>query len=114
MLLKRAICATLPIAGAIAIAMLLDVAPAAAGPGFHLTCANGKRFYIRPSAVSDEGDLVTGYLMTRRHRGLAIRLVPMGQGYRYEGRGLWLDGADGQAVLNWGTIRATPCTVEHG
>jgi hypothetical protein len=114
MLLKRFVRAALPIAGALAFAAHLNEAHAAAGQGFSLTCANGKSFQIRPLAVSDEGDLVTGYLMVRRHRGIAIRLVPMGQGYRYAGRGLWFDGVEGHAVLNWGTRSATPCTVERG
>jgi hypothetical protein len=35
----------------------------------------------------------------------------MGAGYRYAGAGVWFDGERGEAVLNWGTEHATPCTV---
>jgi hypothetical protein len=81
--------------------------------GFSLACADGRSFQIRPSAVSDEGDLVTGYLIVRRHRAVPIRLIPMGEGYRYAGPGLWLDGVGGDAVLDWGTRRSVPCALQR-
>jgi hypothetical protein len=62
--------------------------------------------------VSREGDLVTGYLLTTgRGRGVHVRLIPMGSGYRYAGPGVWFDGMRQQAVLNWGRPDEVPCTV---
>ena len=79
-----------------------------------LACENGRNYPIRPLAVSREYDLVTGYLLsTGSGHSIHVRLVPMGVGYRYAGRGVWFDGLRGEAVLNWGTRRAVPCTVER-
>jgi hypothetical protein len=99
-------------------AALLLAAVALAGPaeaadtGFSVTCANGRNFHVRSRAVSDEGDLVTGYLVVRRHT-IPIRLIPMGEGYRYAAAGLWLDGHGSEAVLDWGTRHALPCTLQR-
>jgi hypothetical protein len=77
-----------------------------------LSCENGREYPIRPIAVSREYDLVTGYvLMTGHGRGVHMRLIPMGSGYRYAGPGVWFDGLRGQAVLNWGRPDEVPCTV---
>lgn len=77
-----------------------------------LSCENGREYPIRPIAVSREYDLVTGYLLTTgRGRGVHMRLMPMGSGYRYAGPGVWFDGLRGQAVLNWGRPDEVPCTV---
>jgi hypothetical protein len=79
-----------------------------------LACENGRNYSIQAKAVSDEGDLVTGYIHLRRHRSVPIRLIPMGEGYRYAGRAIWLDGVAGNAILNWGTRRAVACSVHQG
>jgi hypothetical protein len=77
-----------------------------------LSCENGREYPLHPLAVSREGDLVTGYLLvTGRGRGVHMRLIPMGSGYRYAGRGVWFDGMRQQAVLNWGQPNEIPCTV---
>lgn len=77
-----------------------------------LACENGRNYPIHPIAASREHDLVSGYLIsTGRGRGIHVRLVPMGVGYRYAGPGIWFDGLRGEAVLNWGKPNATPCTV---
>src|SRR5262245_33713907 len=90
-------------------------APAAAGARMWLACENGREYPLRPIGVSREYDLVTGYmLMTGHGRGVHMRLIPMGSGYRYAGRGVWFDGLRGDAVLNWGTSAAVPCKVMHG
>jgi hypothetical protein len=82
-------------------------------PGFWLACEDGRNYPIRAAAVSEDGDLVTGYLVTG-HGQIHIRLIPMGDGYRYAGRGIWFDGLRADAVLNWGTPRAVNCTVTQG
>jgi hypothetical protein len=77
-----------------------------------LSCENGRQYPLHPLAVSREGDLVTGYLLvTGRGRGVHVRLIPMGSGYRYAGPGVWFDGMRQQAVLNWGRPDEIPCTV---
>ena len=77
-----------------------------------LACENGREYPIHPVAVSREYDLVTGYmLMTGHGRGVHMRLIPMGSGYRYAGPGVWFDGLRGNAVLNWGTRNEVPCHV---
>ena len=89
-----------------------------AGPGpisaqkMWLSCENGREYPLHPLAVSREFDLVTGYLLVTGHgRGVHMRLIPMGSGYRYAGRGVWFDGMRGQAVLNWGRPDEVPCRV---
>lgn len=78
-----------------------------------LACENGRNYPLQPAAVSREGEMVTGYLLGMgTGRGVHLRLVPMGNGYRYEGNGVWFDGLRGNAVLNWGRPGAEiPCTV---
>ena len=82
------------------------------GPGFLLSCENGRNYPVRPIAISQEGDMVTGVLGTGRG-GVHIRLMPMGDGYRYAGRGIWFDGLRNAAVLNWGTLHAVNCVVTY-
>ncbi|MBV8836839.1 MAG: hypothetical protein JO000_09880 [Alphaproteobacteria bacterium] len=93
------------------------VAPAAAtsasaGPAaFVLACENGRSYPIHARAVSDAGDLVTGYIVTGRGHAHRIRLMPMGVGYRYAAKGLWLDGWRDDAELNFGKRHAVACNV---
>lgn len=86
----------------------------AVAPGAQLTlvCDNGRSFPIRPRAVSDEGELVTGFIVTAPRRSHHFRLVPMGNGYRYAGAGFWFDGIRGEATLDIGS-HATSCMVEY-
>jgi hypothetical protein len=84
------------------------------GPTFWLNCENGAEYAIRPLAVSDEGDMVTGQLLNRRRQGLHIRLIPMGFGYRYAGRGVWFDGWRESVYLYFSKYRPIACTVAWG
>jgi hypothetical protein len=81
---------------------------------FVATCENGHSYPIRARAVSDDGDLVTGDLLIGRRRAAAIRLIPMGVGYRYAAKGLWLDGWRSDAELYFGKHRSVACTVVSG
>jgi hypothetical protein len=97
-------------------AVTLDVrsAHARALPGtasLWLACENGGTYRIRPIAVSDEGDLVTGYLVRRGGRGAHVRLIPSGEGYRYAGRGVWFDGWRESVYLYLSKYRPIACTV---
>src|SRR4029078_3020709 len=84
----------LPIAlssGALA-ADMSDASPTVAHARMWLAWENGHEKPLRPTCVSRENDLVTGYmLMTGRGHGVHMRLIPMGSGYRYAGGGVWVD-----------------------
>src|SRR5262249_27639522 len=71
-------------------------------------CENGKQYPLCPIAVSVAGEVVTGSL-----RGTHVRMVPMGVGYRYAGRGIWLDGFRENALLNFGKHTQIACTLAH-
>ena len=75
-----------------------------------LECENGRSYRIQPVAMSDLGEIVTAYVVTDRGR-IHVRLVPMGDGYRYAGRGIWFDGNLEEAVLYFGTPAAVSCAV---
>ena len=79
-----------------------------------LSCENGSHYAIRPIAVSDEGDLVTGQLVMGRGRGVHIRLIPMGGGYRYAGLGVWFDGWRENVYLFLSKYHPIACTVVRG
>jgi hypothetical protein len=77
-----------------------------------LVCDNGRTYPIRPRAVSDFNEMVTGYISTGPRTVYHFRLVPMGTGYRYAGHGFWFDGLRGEATLNL-HVAHTNCTVEY-
>ena len=71
------------------------------------TCENGKEYPLCPIAVSVVGEVVTASLYTG-HRATHVRMIPMGVGYRYAGRGIWLDGLRENALLNFGKHARSP------
>jgi hypothetical protein len=75
-----------------------------------LACEDGRQYPLCPIAVSLSGDIVTASLHTD-YGSTHVRLVPMGVGYRYAGRGVWLDGLRENAVLNFGNSVSIACTV---
>lgn len=86
-------------------------APAYASGSIALSCENGRVYPLRVRAVSDFGEIVTGYLSTSPRHAVHVRLIPMGDGYRYAGRGIWFDGKRDIAVLYLGKHTAVNCTV---
>ena len=101
-------------AGAASLLAMVAATPASAGgvcAGLTLSCENGRSYPLCPIAVSVEGEIVTGRLGLGAGRGTHVRLVPMGVGYRYIGRGVWFDGIRGDAVLYLSKNRAVACTV---
>lgn len=78
-----------------------------------LVCENGRQYPICPIAVSVAGELVTASLYTAPHRATYVRLVPMGVGYRYAGKGIWFDGLRENALLNFGNHSTVACTVSQ-
>jgi hypothetical protein len=103
------------LAAGILSALSLGLAPQAfAGgtcAGLTLSCENGRSYPLCPIAVSIEGEIVTGRLGLAPGRGVHVRLVPMGAGYRYIGRNVWFDGIRSDAVLYLGQRHAVACTV---
>lgn len=81
--------------------------------GMMLSCENGRSYPLCPIAVSIEGEIVTGRLGLSPGRGVHVRLVPMGVGYRYIGKNIWFDGVRDDAILYLGKHRAVACTVNR-
>ncbi len=75
-------------------------------------CENGQQYPLCPIAVTVVGEIVTASLFTGRHAA-HVRLIPMGVGYRYAGRGIWLDGFRQNALLNFGKHIQIACTIAH-
>jgi hypothetical protein len=75
-----------------------------------LTCENGRTYPLRARALSDLGEIVTGYLVVSQ-QSIHVRLIPMGDGYRYAGRGIWFDGKRDVAILYFGENNPTNCTI---
>jgi hypothetical protein len=99
---------------AFVLALASPFATVAHAADYVLSCENGRSYPIRARAVTVDGDLVTGYLYTGRHRGAHIRLVPMGAGYRYITRGVWVDGVREDAELDFWRHHPLGCTVTRG
>jgi hypothetical protein len=76
-----------------------------------LTCENGQTYPLCPIAISDEGEVVTAHLALGPGRGVHVRLIPLGNGYRYAGRGIWFDGIRQEATLNFGMRSSVQCKV---
>jgi len=76
-------------------------------------CENGRTYPLCPIAVSVVGEVVTASLYTGRHGATHVRMIPMGVGYRYAGRGVWLDGFRENALLNFGKHSQIACTIQH-
>ncbi|MFG3595129.1 hypothetical protein [Bradyrhizobium sp. RDI18] len=97
-----------------------DLGLIAAGPGsigncseIVFTCENGRQYPLCPIATSIVGEVVTASLHTGHRGGIHVRLVPMGVGYRYAGRGVWLDGFRENALLNFGKHSQVACTIQR-
>ena len=76
-------------------------------------CENGRQYPLCPIAVSVVGEVITASLYTSPRAATHVRLIPMGVGYRYAGRGVWLDGKRENALLNFGKHSQIACTIQH-
>jgi len=77
------------------------------------TCENGREYPLCPIAVSVVGEVVTASLYVGHRSPMHVRMIPMGVGYRYAGRGIWLDGFRENALLNFGKHNQVACTIQH-
>jgi hypothetical protein len=78
-----------------------------------ISCENGANYRLSSGVVAIPGDIVTAHLHLSRHHSLPVRLIPMGEGYRYAGRGVWLDGIREHALLYFSKYRPLACVVTH-
>ena len=94
---------------------LMTSGPSAAGNCSEIVfiCENGRQYPLCPIAVSIAGEVVTASLYTSPYNATHVRLIPMGVGYRYAGRGIWLDGFRENALLNFGKHGQIACTIQH-
>lgn len=92
---------------------LMTSAPVGTCSELVFACENGRQYPLCPIAVSIAGEVVTASLYTGRHSATHVRLIPMGVGYRYAGRGIWLDGFRENALLNFGKHSQIACTIQH-
>lgn len=102
-------------AAALGVTLLFGASSATAGgycSDLALACENGRNYPLCPIAVSEAGELVTAQLVLGPGRGVHVRLIPLGNGYRYAGRGVWFDGIRREATLSFG-MHTPPiqCTV---
>ena len=110
----RARNALLPSLAVAAVLFLWGGTPTLAGgycSDLALACENGHTYPLCPIAVSDAGEVVTAHLALGPRRGVHVRLIPLGNGYRYAGRGIWFDGIRQEATLNFGMRSSVQCKV---
>jgi hypothetical protein len=102
--------AGLSIAGATSAAEAQAYLP---GADFAIACENGANYRLTSGPVTVPGDIVTAHLYLGPHHALPVRLMPMGEGYRYAGRGVWLDGIREHALLYLHKYRPLACVVSR-
>ena len=73
-----------------------------------LSCENARTYGLCPIGVTDVGEVVTGTLSPAPHY---VREIPMRNGYRYAGKGMWFDGKGAEGRLFFGPYRSVACTV---
>jgi hypothetical protein len=76
-----------------------------------LACENARSYGLCPIGVTDVGELVTGTLTSPGPH--YVREIPMRDGYRYAGRGIWFDGKGTAGRLFFGPTRSVACIVEY-
>jgi hypothetical protein len=83
------------------------------GAHFAISCENGGNYSLISGPAVVPGDVVIGHLFLSPHHGLPVRLMPMGVGYRYAGRGVWLDGIRDHALLYLSKYHPVACIVSR-
>jgi hypothetical protein len=83
------------------------------GAGFSVSCANGGNYVLESGPVAAPGQIVTARFHLSRRHAVPVRLIPMGNGYRYAGHGVWLDGIRDHALLYLSKYQPIPCLVSR-
>ena len=81
------------------------------GAAYSIICQDGANYELRSGPAVLPGDVVTARLFLTPRRAVPVRLIPMGMGYRYAGRGIWLDGIREHALLYRTKYASVPCIV---
>lgn len=81
------------------------------GGAFSVDCQDGSAYKLTSGPVLAPGDIVTGHLHLSPTHAMPVRLIPMGQGYRYAGHGVWLDGIRERALLYRSKYNPIACVV---
>ncbi len=81
------------------------------GGAFSIDCQDGSNYKLTSPPVLVPGDIVTGHLHLSPRHATPVRLMPMGQGYRYAGHGVWLDGIREHALLYRSKYNPVACIV---
>jgi hypothetical protein len=76
-----------------------------------LACENARTYGLCPIGVTDVGEVVTATLTSPGPH--YVREIPMRDGYRYAGRGIWFDGKGTTGRLFFGHTRSVACIVEY-
>jgi hypothetical protein len=100
------------VGAAVAFGMSAITPTLAAERGIPVSCSNGHTYYFKPIALTVRDEIVTGQLILTPHRRVKMRLVPMGDGYRYAGRGVWIDGVGPTATLEVWKRAPLSCEIE--
>lgn len=83
------------------------------GADFAIACENGASYRLSSGSVTFPGDIMTAHLYLSPRHSLPVRLMPVGEGYRYAGRGVWLDGIREHALLYLHKYRPLACVVSR-
>jgi hypothetical protein len=113
--LSAAFCFASAVSQASAQESRLDYLPPDYVPGadFSIACENGANYRLSSGPAVFPGDIVTARLHLSPRHALPVRLMPMGMGYRYAGRGVWLDGIREHALLYLSKYRPVACIVSR-
>ncbi|WP_041798631.1 hypothetical protein [Rhodopseudomonas palustris] len=110
--IKKAILGGLLIlAGFVAAGGRADAQTVVPGADFSISCENGGNYTLRSGPVLAPGQIVVASLHLSPRHVVPVRLIPMGDGYRYAGRGVWLDGIRDHALLYLNKYNPTACLV---
>jgi hypothetical protein len=83
------------------------------GARFAIACENGGNYSLIAGPAVVPGDVVIAHLFLGHRGGVRVRLIPMGEGYRYAGPGVWLDGIRDHALLYLSKYHPVACTVSR-
>jgi hypothetical protein len=100
-------------AGVLAAAPAVHAEGLLPGAAFSVDCQNGAVYKLTSGRVTIPGDIVTARLHLSPHHVAPVRLIPMGEGYRYAGRGVWLDGIREHALLYRSKYQPVACIVSR-
>lgn len=97
--------------GSVLASSAIHAQPTLPGAAYSINCKDGASYVLRSGPVTVPGDVVTASLFLTERHAVPVRLIPMGMGYRYAGRGVWLDGIREHAQLYRTKYAPVPCIL---